>query len=79
MANSVDGVLYLVGPYKKRRHEVAPTPRPSSASSLPPTRLEDQERHDLESAVAAEDWYIRKSEKSQHCEYVYESVTARSF
>jgi len=29
--------------------------------------------------VAAEDWYVRKSEKSQHYERVYESVTARSF
>jgi hypothetical protein len=48
IANSIDSVLYLVRPYKKRRPEVASTPKPSSVSSLPPARPEDQERHDPE-------------------------------
>jgi hypothetical protein len=48
IANSIDSVLYLVGPYKKRRPEVASTPKPSSASSLPPARPEGQGRHDPE-------------------------------
>lgn len=48
VTNSIDSVLYLVRPYKKRRPEVAPTPKSSSASSLPPIRPEDQERHDPE-------------------------------